>query len=59
MKDDPIVEEVRNAGDLLAKQSEYDFHKYIELLRKHEKESKWPKASPEELQRIKQSHVIS
>lgn len=35
--EDPIVKEVREAGALLAKKSDYDVHKFFEQLRKTQK----------------------
>ena len=37
MYEDPIVKEVRKAGELLAKNSDYDVHKFFEQLRKTQK----------------------
>ncbi len=34
---DPIVEEVRKAGEELAKQANYDLHTFFENLRRNEK----------------------
>ena len=34
---DPIVEEVRAVGDKLARESDYDFHRYCERLRERQK----------------------
>ena len=38
MYEDPIVKEVREAGALLAKKSNYDVHKFFEQLRKTQKD---------------------
>ena len=35
---DPIVEEVRKAGDKLARQADYDLHRFCERIREHEKQ---------------------
>ncbi len=37
---DPIVEEVRKAGEELARQANYDLHTFCENLRKNEKKHK-------------------
>jgi len=36
---DPIVEEVRKAGEELAKRANYDLHTFLETLRNNEKKS--------------------
>ena len=37
---DPIVEEVRKAGEELARRANYDLHTFFENLRKNEKKRK-------------------
>jgi hypothetical protein len=37
---DPIVEEVRQAGEELAKRADYNLHTFLENLRKNEKKRK-------------------
>ena len=37
---DPIVEEVRQAGEELAKRANYNLHTFLENLRKNEKKRK-------------------
>lgn len=37
---DPIVQEVRTAGEKLAKQADYDLHTFFQYLRKNEKKRK-------------------
>ena len=38
MWEDPIVKEIRNAGEKLAEKCKYDLHKMAEYLRKKQKE---------------------
>jgi hypothetical protein len=40
MWNDPIVDEVRKAGEELARQANYDLHTFCENLRQKEKQSK-------------------
>ena len=37
MRQDPIVKEVREAGEILAKEANYDLHTFFQNLRKNEK----------------------
>ena len=39
MKDDPIVAEVRAAGEELAKQAGYDFDRFFDLIKERERKS--------------------
>jgi len=38
MRNDPIVEEVRRAGDRIARQCGYDLHKFCERMRQVQRE---------------------
>jgi len=40
-QEDPIVSEVRKVCEELAKQANYDLHKYFENLRNNAKKRKW------------------
>lgn len=40
MWQDPIVQEVRKAGEKLAEQANYDLHRFFQNLRNNEKERK-------------------
>lgn len=41
MWEDPIVNEVRKAGEDLAKQAKYDLHTFFQNLRNNEKKQKY------------------
>lgn len=41
MWEDPIVDEVRKAGEDLAKQANYDLHTFFQNLRNNEKKQKY------------------
>jgi hypothetical protein len=53
MWEDPIVQEVRKAGDELAKKYDYDVHLYFEGLRKNEKSRKLLKESKKKIKILK------
>lgn len=48
MFNDPIVKEVRKAGEILAKQANYDLHTFFQNLRNNEK-----KRNPKIVSRLK------
>ncbi|MEW6687314.1 MAG: hypothetical protein AB1393_14110 [Candidatus Edwardsbacteria bacterium] len=54
MWEDPIVEEVREAGARLAEKCGYDLHVFAEMLRRHQKENNWPVASADDLEKLKE-----
>jgi hypothetical protein len=51
MWEDPIVKEVREAGARIAKECDYDMHKFFELMRKHHRKSGKKTVTKEELKK--------
>lgn len=51
MWEDPIVKEIRDAGAKIAKECDYDMHKFFELMRKHLRESGKKAITKEELKK--------
>ena len=49
LREAPIIQEVRKAGDKLAKQANYDLHTFFQNLRENQKKRK-----PKIISRIKQ-----
>lgn len=54
MSKDPIVKDVREAGARLAQDAGNDLHALAEMLRKAEREGKWPVASEEVLKKVRE-----
>ncbi|MFH0775590.1 MAG: hypothetical protein V2A53_08915 [bacterium] len=53
MWQDPIVQDVRKAGEELAKQANYDLHTFFQNLRNNEKKEKQSAISVQRLANIK------
>ena len=52
MWEDQIVKEVREAGAKIAKECDYDMHKFFELMRKNQKKSGSKGITKEELKKM-------
>ena len=58
--EDPIVAEVREAGNELARKAGYDVHRFCEMMRVHEQEQEWQVVSPifPVADPLRQSHAV-
>lgn len=54
MWEDPIVEEVREAGANLAKECGYNLHTFADMLRRQQKQINWPIVSMEDLEKLRE-----
>lgn len=54
---DYIVEEVREAGAKLAEACGFNIHAFADMLRKHQKEIKWPTVSINQVKKSKQKRT--
>ena len=57
MRKDPIVEEVRRAGDKIARECGYDLHRFCERLRQTEREFADRVGTPKALRRRRTAEV--
>lgn len=51
MWEDPIVEEVRNAGAKIAKKCDYDFYKFSQMIKDHQKRNKMTIVSKKDIKK--------
>ena len=51
MWEDPIVKEIREVGAKIAKECDYDMHKFFELMRKNQRKSGKKAITKEELKK--------
>ena len=51
MWEDPIVKEVRDAGAKLAQKCDYDFYKFSQMIKEHQKRSKMKTVSKKEIKK--------